>query len=126
MRILYLDDEPSNRLVMSDMFAVAGLEAVYASDLNEALALWAGADPQLVLADLRVIGVSGLAHLSKLQVVRRRAGQSAVHITAATTDLTALTHAQYLEAGADTVIVKPIAFDALLAIVREVAEDMAA
>ena len=67
--ILYVDDDPAMREVMSLILSEEGFDVVTASDGIEAIAELRGWTPDLIISDLHMPRMSGIEFLS---VVRRR------------------------------------------------------
>lgn len=113
MRILVVEDEPG-----ISGFITKGLrEAGYATDLAEdgpsGLAAALGADFDLVLLDVMLPGMDGIAVLRKLREKRRRVPVLFLTARDAVAD-----RVRGLDAGADDYLVKPFAFPELLARIR--------
>jgi two-component system response regulator MprA len=93
--------------------AFAGYEVRLAADGEEALALAREAPPDLVILDVMLPGLGGV------EVCRRlRAGEPELPILMLTARGTVPDRIAGLDAGADDYLVKPFAFDELLARVR--------
>jgi len=70
-KILVVDDEPNIREVVGLYLRRDGHAVVLASDGNEALRLYQQTQPDLVVLDLMLPGLSGLEVCRRLQVSRR-------------------------------------------------------
>ncbi len=111
MKILFVEDDAMNRMVVRDMLTVVGVAMAEAEDAETGLSMIDGARFDAVLMDLRMPGMDGL---TAIRTIRRRlddkAGVPIIVITAETgDDLLRRCHAS----GADHVLGKPVAMDAL-------------
>ena len=115
IRVLLADDQ---RVVREGLGTVLGLlEGIElvgtAADGEEAVALAARHDPDVVLMDLRMPNMDGLQATRAL----RRQGCS-VPVIALTADPATLRRAEALEAGCDACLSKPFKVDDLIASIR--------
>jgi CheY-like chemotaxis protein len=74
-RVLLVDDEPDIRLVVRLGLEASGLSVLAAANAEEAIAMTAAFAPQVVLLDVEMPGVDGLATLDLLR--RQPAGRAA-------------------------------------------------
>jgi signal transduction histidine kinase/CheY-like chemotaxis protein len=114
LRILAAEDNLTNQLVLKTLLAAAGLEPVFAADGREALAAWEGQTWDLLLMDIQMPRMNGI---EATQAIRRRERQIArpyTPIIAVTAN--AMTHqvSEYLAAGMDGVVTKPVDLVTLL------------
>ena len=58
-RILVVDDEPDNRLLLFDLLTSVGLSVQQASDGRDAIAIWQAWGPQMIWMDLRMPEMDG-------------------------------------------------------------------
>ena len=65
--ILVVDDNPTNLKLLSYMLAAAGYRVRTVGDAEQALALLAGWRPRLLLVDLQLPGMDGLALTRRLR-----------------------------------------------------------
>ncbi|MHB1131247.1 MAG: response regulator transcription factor [Chloroflexota bacterium] len=112
-RILVVDDDPKILSLMRRGLAFAGYAVSTAADGEEALRLARDNPPQLVVLDVMLPGLDGL------EICRRlRAGEPELPILMLTAKDRVPDRVAGLDAGADDYLVKPFAFDELLARVR--------
>jgi two-component system KDP operon response regulator KdpE len=111
-RILVVDDEPLMREALHNILVSRGYQVHIASDGPSALQVTAAADPEVVLLDLVLPGMDGVAVCRQL----RRAPRLQILVLSALTDEPRKIEA--LDAGADDYISKPFNADELLARVR--------
>lgn len=111
MNVLYIEDDRMNRRVVKDMLDVAGAMMTEAESAEEGLALLRAHRFDMLLVDLRMPGMDGMTAISQI-----RAGPDAnarVPIIVVTADAAPELRDQCIEAGADDVLFKPVAMEAL-------------
>jgi two-component system response regulator MprA len=112
-RILVVDDDPKVLSLMQRGLAFEGYAVDLAPDGNEALAISAERPPHLVVLDVMMPGLDGI------EVCRRlRASNRDLAILLLTGRASVPARIEGLDAGADDYLVKPFAFDELLARIR--------
>jgi two-component system, OmpR family, KDP operon response regulator KdpE len=111
-RILVVDDEAQLRRALDVNLAARGYEVDTAASGEEALRLAAATPPDVVLLDLGLPGIDGLA------VVRDLRGWSSVPIVILSARDAESAKVAALDAGADDYITKPFGINELLARVR--------
>ncbi|CAN5178699.1 MASE1 domain-containing protein [soil metagenome] len=109
-RVLVVDDHPANREVARLMLAAVGCEVAEACDGDEAIDMAAAQPFDLILMDVRMPRVDGLAATRAI-----RATGNAVPILAVTADAMPEDAARCLAAGMDAHLAKPISHHALYA-----------
>jgi len=112
VRILVVDDDPEIIGLLRRGLAYEGYEVVTAQSGTEALAKAREREPDLVILDVMMAGTSGL------EVARRLRQGGDVPILMLTARGTVPDIVAGLESGADDYLVKPFAFDELLARVK--------
>ncbi len=112
MRILVVDDDPEIVSFVKRGLAYEGYTVDTASDGTEALAKARDREPDLVILDVMMPGIDGI------EVSKRLRQASDVSILMLTAKGTVADKVAGLESGADDYLVKPFAFDELLARVR--------
>ena len=110
--VLVVDDEPAVRRVLAMRLEVAGYRVVIAEDGEEALAVFAREQPDLVVLDVMMPKLDGFA------VCRRLRAESAVPIIFLSALDAISEKVAGLDLGADDYLVKPFALAELLARVR--------
>ena len=111
-----------NRRVVRDMLDVAGAVMTEAEDAETGLALLDANDYEIVLVDLRMPGMDGIEAIGHIRA--RTDAKAKVPVIVVTADTAADLRERCLEAGADEVLFKPVAMDALFdAIGRILARD---
>lgn len=112
MRILVVDDDPEIVSFLRRGLIYEGYSVDTASDGTEALAKAREKEPDLVILDILMPGIDGIEASKRL----RQAGD--VPILMLTAKGTVADRVAGLDSGADDYMVKPFAFDELLARVR--------
>lgn len=100
-----------NRRVVRDMLDVAGATMVEAETAEEGLRLLDTHDVDMLLVDLRMPGMDGLTAIRHIRA--RQDAAATLPIIVVTADTAIDLRERCLEAGADDVIFKPVAMDAL-------------
>lgn len=112
MRILVVDDDPEIVSFLRRGLIYEGYDVDTAGDGTEALAKAREREPDLVVLDIMMPGIDGL------EVSQRLRSASDVPILMLTAKGTVADRVAGLESGADDYLVKPFAFDELLARVK--------
>ncbi|PVX30627.1 response regulator [Sphingomonas pokkalii] len=111
MNILFIEDDPMNRRVVKDMLDVAGATMAEAAWAEEGLARIDAEAFDIVLVDLRMPGTDGFETIRR---IRGRADtKAALPIIVVTADTALDLRERCLAIGADDVLFKPVAMDAL-------------
>lgn len=111
VNVLFIEDDRMNRRVVKDMLDVAGATMVEAESAERGLELVAEQDFAIVLVDLRMPGMDGITAIEHIRA--RDDAKGRVPIIVVTADIAPDLHQRCLAAGADDVIFKPVAMDAL-------------
>lgn len=114
-RVLVVDDHDLNLKLMTYVLATEDCEVVTALDATRALALLQGSPFDLVLLDLQLPDMDGLA---LTRVLRANARTASLSIVAVTAYAMKGDEERALAAGVDHYVTKPISKDALRALVR--------
>ena len=112
MRILVVDDDPEIVSFVRRGLAYEGYKVDTAGDGTEAMTKARDREPDLVILDIMMPGVDGI------EVAKRLRQGGDVPILMLTAKGTVADKVSGLESGADDYLVKPFAFDELLARVR--------
>ncbi|MFZ4515256.1 MAG: response regulator [Acidimicrobiia bacterium] len=103
--VLLVDDDPAIRVLGEMSFTAVGRwRTVVASSGFEALSLASRIPVDVIVLDMEMPGLDGLATLRQLRLAPQTANTPIVFLTASVTRHDV---ARYLEAGADGVIAKP-------------------
>ncbi|ANC88435.1 response regulator [Sphingomonas sp. NIC1] len=122
MNVLFIEDDRMNRRVVRDMLDVAGVGMVEAENAEAGLAAIEAETFDMLLIDLRMPGMDGITAIGH---IRARADDKAnVPIIVITADTALDLRERCLAAGANEVLFKPVAMDALFeAMGRILAQD---
>ena len=115
--ILIVDDDPKVREVLQQIFDAAGYPCRLVGDGGEALEVFKVWRPPLVVADLKMPGMSGIELLRQARAID---GDVAVIVLTGAADLK--TAIESLKLGAHDFIMKPINIDELLITVERALE----
>jgi len=110
-RILVVDDERDQRLLMLHLLTQVGFEVQTAENGEEAIALWRSWQPHLILMDLRMPVLNGLEATHEIKSTLQ--GQATV-IMAMTGHVFENDRQEVLAAGCDDVLRKPVLEERLL------------
>lgn len=112
-QILIVDDEPKNLDVLTRILHRAGYTNTFATtDPSEGLTLYTELDPDLLLLDLNMPGLDGIAVMERLKQVTPRHGYLSVLVL--TGDTSRRTRRRALAMGAKDFLTKPFEIDEVL------------
>jgi diguanylate cyclase (GGDEF)-like protein/PAS domain S-box-containing protein len=115
MALLIVDDEESNRDMLSRRLERHGFEVQIAEDGRQALDSIAKVMPDMVLLDIRMPGMSGM---EVLQAIRERHSPSQLPVIMVTAEGHSTSIVEALQAGANDYITKPVDMPVALARIR--------
>lgn len=113
MQVLFVEDDAMNRRVVKDMLRVVGANMEEAPDAETGLKMIEDGSYNIILMDLRMPGMDGLTAIKHLRA-NTAAAKATLPVIVVTADTAIDLREQCLEAGADEVILKPVAMGALL------------
>jgi CheY-like chemotaxis protein len=111
MNVLFIEDDPMNRRVVGDMLDVAGATMTGAESAELGLQLIEENDYAIVLIDLRMPGMDGITAIRHIRA--RPDDKAGLPIIVVTADTAVDLRERCIEQGADEVLFKPVAMDAL-------------
>jgi two-component system response regulator QseB len=111
MNVLFIEDDRMNRRVVKDMLDVAGVAMAEAESAEEGLLLIDQHEYDMLLVDLRMPGMDGLTAIRHIRA--RPDAKAALPVIVVTADTAVDLRERCLAAGADEVLFKPVAMDAL-------------
>ncbi len=112
-RVLVVEDNPVNRLIVREMLASMGIECDDADSGEEAILACERDAPALVLMDVQMPGLDGLQTTQRLRALQRQGRLAPFPIVALTAHAMPGDREASLAAGMDDHLTKPIHFDAL-------------
>ena len=107
---LVVEDFEDSRFMMRQLLEMAGYRVVEATDGEEAIKLAVAKRPELILMDLSLPKLDGLAATRR---IRQHRGLGQVPIVAVSAHDSPGTRTEALAAGCDEYVTKPIDFDQL-------------
>ena len=111
-----MDDSADTRAVLRRMFAYRGYRVVEATDGREAVEVAVSECPDLVLMDLNMPVMDGLAATERIRELRERCGDMPMVVVTAYD--TYGTRETALEAGCNAYILKPLDLDELESVIK--------
>lgn len=114
--VLVVDDSADTRAVLSRTLARRGYRVVEAADGGQAVEAALRERPDLILMDLNMPVMDGLAATERIRELKEKCGD--VAIVAVTAFDTYGMEEAALEAGCDAYLLKPLALDELEAVVE--------
>ena len=108
--ILYVEDNPDNRLLVRRILFAEGYSLVEAKDADEAIGVLNKSRPDLILMDINMPGVDGYTLTTK---IKSMPGFERVPIIAITANVMRGDRERTLQAGCDGYIQKPLDIDQL-------------
>ncbi|WP_414526520.1 PAS domain S-box protein [Nodularia chucula] len=111
-RVLIVDDQAENRLLLVELLTDLGLEVREATNGQEALTMWKQWEPQLILMDIRMPVMDGYAATKQIRATPKGAETIIIALTAysSTSDRTLA-----INAGCDDFVTKPFSAEVLCA-----------
>jgi two-component system, cell cycle response regulator DivK len=114
-RVLVVEDNEKNMKLFRDVLQISGYETLEATSGEQAVELATRHEPRLVLMDIQLDGMDGLAALRLLREDERTASTPIVAVTA---QAMAGDRERFLDAGFDDYLPKPVNVRELVATVR--------
>lgn len=113
LRVLAADDHPVNRMVIEALMEAAGVELTMAENGVAAVEAWENGEFDIVLMDIQMPEMDGIDATREIRRKEAERGHGRTPIIALTAN--AMTHqvSEYLEAGMDDHVAKPVSAAAL-------------
>ncbi len=118
MQVLFVEDDPMNRRVVKDMLTIVGVDMAEAEDAETGLRMIGETSYDVVLMDLRMPGMDGLQAIREIRA--RGDVKAKVPVIVITADTAIDLRERSFAAGADQVLQKPVAMNALFDAIGEV------
>jgi len=116
--VLVVDDEPDIRVIVRSILRAGGHDVSEAATGEEALDILACTDPEVVLLDIRLPGISGVEVLKRIRGMARCAGVAVVMLSAHSSETIA---AECSDVGCQAFIRKPFNNSELLVAIADAA-----
>lgn len=117
MKVLIVEDNPINMKLTSELIKIAGYEALQAADANTAIAIAREVLPSLILMDIQLPGMDGITALKLLKGDEKTRH---IKIIALTAFAMKGDREQFIAAGCDGYVSKPIRYKELFETVESV------
>jgi signal transduction histidine kinase/ActR/RegA family two-component response regulator len=123
LRVLAAEDNAVNQLVLRSLLQQIGVDPVIVEDGEQAFRAWAGSAWDVILMDMHMPVLDGLAATRRIRAAESAAGRPRTPIVALTAD--ALSHqiSECLAAGVDGHVSKPIRAQSLFQAIQVVLTD---
>jgi len=115
LHVLAAEDNPVNQMVLQTLLGAIGVEVVLVGDGEAALAAWTAQPWDIVLMDIQMPRMNGIEATLAIRAREAQEGRVRTPIIAVTANAMAHQIRDYLAAGMDDVIAKPVELAALLA-----------
>lgn len=120
LRVLAAEDNATNRLILGSMLRKLGVEATLVNDGCEAVEAWQPGAFDLLLFDIAMPRMDGLAALAEIQSAARKHGHPVPKAIAVTANVMTHQVAEYLKAGFAAHLPKPMRRDDLVQALQRV------
>jgi len=121
LRVLAAEDNATNRQVLQAVLNALGVSPEFAEDGREAVNAWQSRHFDLVLMDIQMPVLDGVAATKEIRAIEARRRLVGTPIVALSANAMSHQVAEYLAAGMDAHLAKPIVLDLLYATLCEVA-----
>ena len=118
-RVMVVEDDPINRKVIASYLAKLGLDVMLAANGRQAVeAIERGEQPDIVLMDVQMPVMDGCEATESIRRWEAREGKGHLPIVALTANVFEEDRKKCFNAGMDDFLTKPVAFDALKAMLN--------
>jgi signal transduction histidine kinase/ActR/RegA family two-component response regulator len=114
LRVLVAEDNPVNQMVLRTLLATAGVEPVLVDDGEAAVIAWAAQPWDIILMDIQMPKMNGIEAARTIRAREAQEGRARTPIIAVTANAMAHEARDYLAAGMDGVVAKPVDLAVLL------------
>jgi CheY-like chemotaxis protein len=112
-RILAAEDNPTNRKVLAALLDPLSVDLTMVGDGRQAVAAWEGSSFDLILMDIQMPEMGGVAAASAIRCAEAERGLAPIPIVALSANAMSHQIAEYLAAGMTAYVSKPIEVGAL-------------
>jgi signal transduction histidine kinase/AmiR/NasT family two-component response regulator len=120
LRVLAAEDNTINQLVLKTLLHQVGIDPVIVGTGIEAVDAWSGGDFDLILMDVQMPDMDGPTAARAIRRLETDAGRAPTPIIALTANAMSHQVEQYMEAGMDGHVSKPIQARSLLQVIADV------
>jgi CheY-like chemotaxis protein len=118
LRVLAAEDNAVNQLVLKTLLHQMGVDPTVVENGQQALDAWAGGDWDVILMDIQMPVMDGLTATAQIRAREAAEGRARTPIVALTANAMAHQVAEYLQAGMDGFVAKPIEAGRLYAVIQ--------
>ncbi len=118
LRVLAAEDNGMNQLVLKTLLEQVGVEPVMVGNGREAVAAWAREPWDLILMDVQMPEMDGPTATGVIRARERAEGRARTPIVALTANAMAHQVSEYMQAGMDDFVAKPIEAGRLYAVIQ--------
>jgi CheY-like chemotaxis protein len=118
LRILAAEDNAANRMVLETLLGQAGVTPTVVEDGAKAVATWAAADWDVILMDVHMPVMDGIAAVREIRAQERESGRRRTPVIALTANAMLHQIAELQAAGMDHHVAKPIEVSRLFAAIE--------
>ena len=122
LRILAAEDNPTNQVVLKAVLQAIGAEPVFVENGRMAVDYWKGSPVDVVLMDIQMPVLNGVDATREIRALEAERGLAATPIIALSANAMKHQVAEYLAAGMDAHLPKPIPVEQLYALLCKIAE----
>jgi PAS domain S-box-containing protein len=122
IRVLCAEDNPVNQLVLKTLLHQAGIEPVIVDDGAQLVEAWRREDWDILLVDVQMPVLDGPGATREIRTEEARTGRRRTPIVALTANAMSHQVSQYLAAGMDAFVAKPIDVALLFATIEDLLE----
>ena len=115
LRILAAEDNETNQVVLRTLLAQAGITPTFVENGREALAAWEGQTWDIILMDIQMPEMDGVAATRAIRLREAETGRGRTPIVAVTANAMAHQVVEYEAAGMDGLVPKPVEISRLFA-----------
>ncbi|WP_340646458.1 ATP-binding protein [Phenylobacterium sp.] len=119
LRVLVVDDNPTNRLVIRTLLEQFGIDTVTVDSGTAAIEAWDAGAWSAILMDIHMPGMDGLEATREIRTREQTGGRARTPMIAVTASVLSHETDAYFAAGMDDFIAKPIELPRLLAILED-------
>ena len=125
LRVLAAEDNSVNQLVLKTLLKQAGIDPMVVSDGAEAVAAWRTREWDVILMDVQMPVQDGPGATRAIRALERELGRRRTPIVALTANAMSHQISEYLDAGMDAFVAKPIEISRLFQTLQSVLDDSA-